>query len=166
MNTAETLLLFEYSDWASSRVLAKASLVSAEQYTAPFPVSHGSLRGTLVHQLGAEMVWRVRCQEGISPDRLPGEDELPTLEALTRRWEAENVAMRSFLNSITDQDLLGPIEYRTTKGKPFSQPLWQILVHLLNHATQHRSEAAAALTAFGHSPGDLDLILFLRNPSG
>ena len=40
--------------------------------------------------------------------------------------------------------------------------LWQVMAHVVNHGTQHRSEAAAILTDFGHSPGDIDLILFLR----
>jgi uncharacterized damage-inducible protein DinB len=40
--------------------------------------------------------------------------------------------------------------------------LWHLLVHVLNHGTQHRSEAALLLTSYGQSPGDLDLILFLR----
>jgi uncharacterized damage-inducible protein DinB len=36
------------------------------------------------------------------------------------------------------------------------------MAHVVNHGTQHRSEAAAMLTEFTHSPGDIDLIMFLR----
>jgi uncharacterized damage-inducible protein DinB len=52
--------------------------------------------------------------------------------------------------------------YRTTSGRPDAQPLWQILAHLFNHATHHRAEVAAMLTMLGHSPGDIDMIVFLR----
>jgi hypothetical protein len=33
---------------------------------------------------------------------------------------------------------------------------------VLRHGTQHRSEAAMLLTSHDRSPGDLDLIMFLR----
>ncbi len=39
-------------------------------------------------------------------------------------------------------------------------PVWQMLVHVVNHGTQHRAEAAALLTAEGLSPGELDLFDF------
>ena len=39
-------------------------------------------------------------------------------------------------------------------------PMWQMLAHVVNHGTQHRSEAAVILTDAGRSPGDLDMIFF------
>lgn len=45
-------------------------------------------------------------------------------------------------------------------------PVWQMLVHVVNHGTQHRAEAAALLTAEGRSPGELDLINYAEERVG
>ena len=66
-NDIETL--GRYNDWANARILRQASQVPAEVYEAPAPVPHGSLRGTLVHTLAAEVAWRRRWQ-GDSPGDL------------------------------------------------------------------------------------------------
>ena len=70
--------------------------------------------------------------------------------------------MLSYLQNLSDADLPADVSYKNSKGVPFEEPLWQILMHMLNHGTQHRAEAAAMLTDFNHSPGDVDMILYFR----
>jgi uncharacterized damage-inducible protein DinB len=162
MNKNDILTLFEYNGWANRRVLGAAVRVSPEEFVVPARLSHGSLRGALVHILGAEVVWRLRCQEGCSPPAMLAEDEVPTLEALQTRWEGEEGTMRSYIASLTDDLLVQTVKYRNTQGVRFESVLWHALAHVVNHGTQFRGEAAIALTGYGHSPGDLDMIAFFR----
>ncbi len=60
VNQADIITLYDYNFWAKERVLRAAAGVTAEQFSALAPVSHGSLRGTLVHTYAAEVVWRLR----------------------------------------------------------------------------------------------------------
>lgn len=162
MNRADILFLFDYNYWANARVLNAASQLTPDQFSAPHGLSHGSVRSALAHVLAAETVWRLRCQSGLSSAALPAENDFPTLDILRARWSDEEAAMRAFIASLTDEQLSSAIDYTTTKGVPFSNTLWQLLAHVINHGTQFRAEAAIALTAEGHSPGDLDLLLFMR----
>lgn len=156
------LTLFSYNGWANGHVLDAASNVSQDQFLAPAKVSHGSLRGALVHVLAAEWVWRQRCQEGLSPSALLSEESFRTIAELRVRWQVEEQAWGAYLNSLDDDDLNKPVHYTNTRGKAFHNTLWHILVHVVNHGTQFRSEAAIVLTNYGHSPGDLDFIAYLR----
>ena len=161
VNKTDIEMLYRYNDWARRRVLAQAALVSPEQYAAPALVPMGSLRGTLVHALSAEVTWRRRWQ-GESPVAPLSERELPTCEALHDRWEAEGRALWDFIAGLTDADLGRTVDYKTMKGQPMRNVLWHLMAHLVNHGTQHRAEAAMRLTDCGRSPGDLDLVVFLR----
>jgi uncharacterized damage-inducible protein DinB len=159
---AEIHSLFQYNHWANQRILQAAEHISPAQFLTPVPVSHASLRGTLVHILAAEMLWRKRCQEGLSPASLLAEEQFPTFELLQSAWQTEEAAWQAFLNTLNDEALGRIVHYTNTKGFPFETSLWQILLHIVNHGTQFRSEAAVILTSHGHSPGDLDYIVFLR----
>jgi uncharacterized damage-inducible protein DinB len=162
MNRTDIQLLYDYNYWANARVLQAAAHLTPDQFIAPHGLSHGSIRGALAHVLAAEIVWRLRCQSGISPAAQPADSDFPTLDALRARWSEEEAAMRAYLSTLTDEQLAYSVEYKTTKGVPFSNTLWQLLAHVVNHGTQFRAEAAIALTAEGQSPGDLDLLLYMR----
>jgi uncharacterized damage-inducible protein DinB len=162
MQVSDMLTLYTYNYWASARILKATANVTAQQFSDTPILSQGSLRGTLVHILGAEWAWRIRCQEGVSPTALLREQDFATLGTLRERWNQEERAMRAYLSSLDNEDLRREVRYTTTRGVALQNPLWQILMHVVNHGTQHRSEAAVLLTEFDHSPGDLDLIVFLR----
>jgi uncharacterized damage-inducible protein DinB len=163
VHAAEVRVLYRYNEWANGRVLDAAAQFPAAQLVSPAPVSHGSLLGTLAHVLTAEWLWRVRCQEGVSPATLLTDADFPTLTALRERSALEAQAMGAFLDGLRDEDLDGLVHYTTTEGVASETPLWEILMHVVNHGTQFRAEAAVVLSEAGHLPGDLDLIAYLRS---
>ena len=124
---------------------------------------HGGLRGTLVHALFTEWVWRMRWL-GTAPDyhyRLKSE-EFPTFAALQTRWMEEEALLMEFVAGLTDKKLKSELEYTSTEGGRHKRVLWETMAHLVNHGTQHRTEAATILTDLGRSPGDIDLIVFIN----
>ena len=160
MNKQDILVLYKYNQWANAKILNVAAQVTLEPFLAPASFPHGGLRGTLVHTLSAEWIWRTRW-EGTSPTHPLKAEEFPDFESLHTRWQAEETRLMSFVNDISDERLNNTFDYRNTSGKPFTRVLWQTMVHVVNHGTQHRAEAAAILTDLGHSPGDLDLIVYV-----
>jgi len=157
---AAIAILLDYNYWANRRILGAAEQVSAEQLNARTSFSYGSLHGTLVHLLDAERSWR----ELLKNNRMTfewTEADFPSLESVEARWREEEAAVRAYAGGRTDQQLAGIIQYTTPEGVHRQRVLWHCLFHVVNHATQHRSEAAAMLTDYGHSPGDLDFTVFL-----
>jgi len=160
MNKQDMLLLYKYNQWANALILNAAANVTQEEYLAPASFPHGGLRGTLIHALFAEWVWRQRW-EGTSPTKRLKPEDFPTFESLRARWAEEETALMSFVEGLNDEKLNSSFNYNSTDGEPHQRTLWHAMLHLVNHGTQHRTEAAAILTDLGHSPGDIDLLGFI-----
>jgi uncharacterized damage-inducible protein DinB len=144
----EVRFLFAYDRWATRRVLTVLNGTDPTVWTRPNVVGERGLGAILVHHLGASQRWRHGFQDtGESP--APEREPLATIDQLGERWETEWVAVDAWLSTLTD-DFVGYL-YQGV-------PVWQMLVHVVNHGTQHRAEAAALLTAEDRSPGELDLI--------
>jgi len=164
-------MAFRYNRWANGIVLAKASEVAEADYYATSPgLSFGSLHATLVHTLVGELVWLARFNRLLPPEELKDArraDELavsqvPTLDVLRLMWRVEDAKQEQYFDALRDEDVDAPLSYQTQYGEPFTQPLCEAMLHLLNHGTQFRAEAAVRLTALGRSPGDIDLMMWLR----
>lgn len=161
MNTQDILVLYKYNAWSTAKILDAASYLTREQFLAPTPFPHGSLRSTLVHALYAEWLWLHRW-EGTAPAASLEPEGFPTFELLRARWAEEEVRLMEFVSDLTDERLHRKFRYVSTEGFPHERVLWEAMAHVVNHGTQHKTEAAAILTGFGRSPGDIDLIVYLN----
>ena len=159
MNKPDILTLYKYNQWANHKIWDAATHITQQQFIADASYPHGGVRGTLVHALFAEWIWRNRW-EGTSPMFRIQPDEFPTFESLRTRWMEEEQRLMTFVESLMDEQLNNTFQYTNTKGIAFEQVLWKAMAHVVNHGTQHRAEAAALLTDFGCSPGDVDMIYF------
>lgn len=162
MDQKDLSLLFAYNRWANAKVLAACQYIPEEQLHAPADLSFGSLFGTLAHILGAEVVWRARLESGVSPTAVPNASDFSNLEALMVYWQAEEVGMQAFIGGLTEEDVSRWVEFRTTSGSQQGTTLWKALMQVALHGMQFRAEAGVVLAGLGHSPGDLDFILYLR----
>ncbi|MEA2639140.1 MAG: hypothetical protein QOF51_534 [Chloroflexota bacterium] len=161
MDVATMRTLYDYNYWGRDRLLGAVRELPEAEYLAKRPMDYGSIHGTLVHAYAAEVIWHSRWL-GVPTGQLITGAELPSLTALEAQWNEHEAQIRAFLDGLTDEQLASAVNYRRTDGTPFSRILWQTMVHLINHGTNHRSEVAAAATQLGHSPGDLDMIVFFN----
>jgi uncharacterized damage-inducible protein DinB len=159
MDKRDLTKLVQYNFWANGRILATCEHISPDEFTrelAPDP-GWGSLRAMLVHTLDAEYGWRAILQSQNADEILKAAD-FPDVAALKARWGIERTAWLAYMDGLRAESL--DQGYGTD---PHQGPkVWQTILHVVIHGVQHRSEAAAVLTGYGHSPGELDFDVFLN----
>lgn len=158
MHADDVRWLFAYDRWATTRVLSALDGVDVDVWERPNAVGDRGLGGILVHHLGASQRWRIGLEsrgadEGPSPETEP----LPTIDELREQWKAEWNAVDTWLSKLSDEFVAFVFD---------GVPVWQVLVHVVNHGTQHRAEAGVILTAADHSPGELDMINYAEDLAG
>ncbi len=165
MTPEEIRLLYDYNSWANHRLLEACGSLSEDQFTRDLGSSFRSVRDTLAHIMGAEWVWLERWN-GRSPTALPSAGQFPTLRTLRQRWAAVEKELLSFVAGLTPADVAQVLSHRTTEGKSYSQPLWQMLQHLVNHGSYHRGQITTMLRQLGAKAISNDLIVFYRERAG
>jgi uncharacterized damage-inducible protein DinB len=162
MVTLELLrLLFQYNQWADRRMVDACSALTNEQFTRDLGSSFRSVRDTLVHLYGAEWVWNERI-EGRSPTSLVAGTGFPDLASVRTKLEEMDSFYIDYVSRLTPQDLERVIHYKSFAGDEFSNPLWQTLHQLTNHASYHRGQIITLLRQLGAKPVTTDLIAYYR----
>ena len=151
MTLADLRFLYAYDRWATRKVLAAAGRLRKRDWPGRTTIDTRNLGEILVHALGAHQRWRhgLSGESGRGPR--PEREPMPPVAALVAAWDTEWAELDTWFERVDDAALAREEE---------DVPYWQMLAHVVNHGTQHRSEAAVLLTAAGKSPKDLDMFSF------
>jgi uncharacterized damage-inducible protein DinB len=164
MSPEEIQQLFDYNAWANRRALEASEKVSVEQFLQRIDSSFPSLRDTLAHIYGAEWIWLERFQ-GRSPSALPASAEFTDINSLREQWLEHQARLLNFVGGLSQADLDRELEYKTLKFGVYQNPLWQSLLHVINHGTYHRGQVTTMLRQLRAQPILTDLMHFYRERS-
>ncbi len=154
--------MYEFNYWAKSRIISIIETLTPEQYVKDFGSSHGGIHGTLVHSMGAEEIWLKRWR-GTSPSSLYEPKDFPTFDDVNNHWDMVEHEMMGFCHMLkSDNDITKVITYKDMKGNEYSQPLYQMMQHLVNHSSYHRGQIVTMLRLLGVKPIGTDMIMFFR----
>jgi uncharacterized damage-inducible protein DinB len=158
MDTEALILQLRFSAWASRRVLESTAALSAEERHRNLGSSFGSVYDTLEHIYQADAIWWDRLM-GVPTGDLSKYDPSPDLSEwlpLLDRYIEWAKGLK-----VTDWDRI--VAFRFVSGDAGQQPVWQIVLHVVNHASYHRGQIATMLRQLGHKPAGTDLIMFYRS---
>ncbi len=146
----------EYAAWASNHLMIAAAQLTTEELNRDFQTADKSVLGTLVHIFAADRVWLARVR-GQVQQFVSEEDR--SLDALQKNWP---VVYEGWRQVISEVPIEREIAYTDLKGNPYTTPLSQIILHVVNHGTHHRGQVSGMLRTMGHAPPQLDLIRYYR----
>ena len=154
--------LLDYHYWARDRMLDAVAALTPDQYTRDLGSSFRSVRETVTHIYAAEWAWHERWN-GRSPTALLPADQFPDLAALRTTWNELETRMRDFVATLGEQGPGRVIDYKLLSGQTGASPIWQMLQHVVNHASYHRGQVTTMLRQLGAQPAKpMDMIAFYR----
>ena len=140
---------FEHNAWANERLIELCAGLSDEQLDATAIGTFGSIRETLLHTVGTEQRYLRRLGAAVAADAVEGV-AFPGFEVLGRAARASGAALARVARATgaaeVVRDVEGFAEARTSV----------LLVQVLNHSAEHRTQVAAIFAALGVGPRDLD----------
>src|SRR5437763_13492726 len=132
--------MLAYSAWASRRLVDAAAQLPPEQLTRDFGTADKSVLGTLVHVFAADRIWLARVAKNV-PEQFTSDADYQ-LSVLQNDWPQLQDKWREWAAGLTDEAAAADLCYRDMRGNEWRQPIWQLVLHVVNHGTHHRGQAA------------------------
>ncbi len=156
MNAAAFRHFYEYH-FAQNRKIWDRHILSLtqEQYTQPVAYSVGSVRDQLLHIMHVDKIW-FNGLRGVEIPDWPDSADFEDRNVLRAEWDAVEQMMREYLANLSDERLLEtPLE-----GEDENLIVWQVLLHVVNHGTDHRAQVLRVLNDLGANTEWQDYIFY------
>ena len=150
---------FDYTLWASSKLLDAAGRLTAEELRRDLQVSHTSLLGTLQHIYYADRIWLSRL-EGRTLASFVDPEPGPDLDALKEHWPVVIRGLRDFVEYAPEGLFEQDLPFKRLNGDTQCMAHWKVLLHVVNHATLHRGQVMGMLRQLGHVPPGTDYLFY------
>ena len=162
MTLQDLRTMLDYHYWARDRLLDALEAVPPDGLRRDLGSSFKSIHETMVHTYAAEWAWHSRWN-GTSPTALLPADQFPDLAAIRRAWVELEEKVRAFVERLGDGGVEKAFDYTLLSGQAGSTPFWQMLQHVVNHASYHRGQVTTMLRQLGSAPAKpMDMIAYYR----
>jgi uncharacterized damage-inducible protein DinB len=136
--------------------------LSHEQFTQNVNYSYGSVRDQIVHLMNCDDGWFSELR-GVEPSQPVPAADFDDRKIIRAHWDRVEQGMREYLAELRDEMLF---------EKPIKEPdedknliVWQVLLHVANHGTDHRAQILRYLNDLGVKTSYQDYIFYVyANP--
>jgi uncharacterized damage-inducible protein DinB len=151
-----------YNTWANQKLGGLIVTLPDELLKEELSSSFGSIHLTLLHMWDAESIWwqRMKLQEVVTPPSANAPERtaevLQGLQLQNRLWE-------EWVQAATEMALGHVFSYYNTKRELFKQPVYQVVLQVMNHGSYHRGQLVNMLRQLGQQKiPQTDFIIWSR----
>jgi uncharacterized damage-inducible protein DinB len=149
---------YDYHFAENRKIWDHVMQLTAEQFTQPVSYSRGSVRDQVIHLMDCDDTWFSELQ-GVTPSEPVPPTDIDDRPILRARWDSIEQSMREYLAELRDELL---------SEKPIKEPdedkdliVWQVLLHVANHGTDHRAQILRLLNDLGLKTESQDYIFYV-----
>jgi uncharacterized damage-inducible protein DinB len=118
--------------------------ITDEQFTQDSPYSVGSVRNQILHLISVDTSWFCEMRGVEIPEWLKPED-YPDRASIRAYWDKLEQTQRDYLATLKDEML----PEHPFEGEDAVLSLVQVLLHVVNHGTDHRAQILRLLHDLG-----------------
>jgi uncharacterized damage-inducible protein DinB len=130
--------------------------LSPEQFTQHADYSRGSVQDQILHLISCDAFWFSGLRGIEIPEDLKPTD-FPDRESIRAHWDIVEQNMRDYLTRLQDDMLFD----KPLGGEDKDLILWQVLLHVVNHGTDHRAQLLRLLNDLGVKTESQDYIFYV-----